>query len=156
MPVKIINPRRFVVTEFTPQRMIAIGDYAINVIFSRINHAETVNDTPAPPLVKAYRKDGQEHGSRSYPLRKVKRWGAKPIRDLLRTGRMRSAIQVTRAGYNYCILGFADPKMAWRMHWNQRRSRQWGLSPKDRIVLSKYVFDVSKASGKIVRTERAA
>ena len=156
MPVKIINPRRFVVTEFDPQRMIRIGNFAISTIFYRLNRAETVNDTPAPPLIKAYRKDGQEHGSRSYPLRKVKRWGAKPIRDLLRTGRMRSATQVVQAGYNYCVLGFADPKMAWRMRWNQKRSRQWGLSPKDMRELVKYIFDVSKTSSKIVRTERVA
>jgi len=155
MPVQIINPRRFVVTEFTPQRMIVIGNFAIGTIFDRLSQALTVNDTPAPELKKAYRKDGQEHGSRSYPLRKVKRWGRKPIRDLWRTGRMRSAIQVTRAGYNYCILGFADPKMAWRMHWNQRRSRQWGLSPKDMDLLGRFVFGAFNKQ-KIVRTRSAA
>ena len=153
MPVKIINPRRFVVTEFTPQRMIAIGDYAINVIFSRINLAQTVNDTPAPALKKAYRKDGQEHGSRSYPLRKVKRWQSQPIRDLIRTGKMRASIRVTRAGYNYCILGFDDPKMAWRMHWNQKRSRQWGTSPNDLEAIGKFVYETSRG---IVRTRSAA
>lgn len=156
MPVQIINPRRFVVTEFDPQRMIRIGNFAIGTIFDRLNQALTVNDIPAPELKKAYRKDGQEHGSRSYPLRKVKRWGRKPIRDLWRTGRMRSAIQVTQAGFNYCILGFADPKMAWRMHWNQRRSRQWGLSPNDMTLLGKYVFGVSKSTNSIVRTRSAA
>lgn len=145
MSVKIINPRRFVVSEWDPQRMIRIGTFLKGTIFARIDRVETVNDTPAPPLKKAYRKDGQEHGSRSYPLRKVKVWKAKPVRDLLRTGDMRRAIHVQRAGYNYVEVGFGgNTWMERRMSYNQRRSRQWGVSPRDMKLLSAYIFNVSK------------
>lgn len=127
-----ISRARFTVADYSPQEMISIAESLRQTIFVRLDQALDVYDRPAEPLAEGYSR------------RKLRR-GAAPVRDLKMTGETRRAIKVLSAGPNRAVLGpLRAFKQAWRLKagkatvqyadvlfYNNRRSLQWGVSPRD-------------------------
>jgi len=122
MPSKF-QPRiarsRFVVTPFTPERMIALGNVLVEDIQARLDRAENVADAPAAPLRPRYAK----WKARKYPP---------AIRNLKLTGRTRRGFKVTAASDGRVMIGFTDPVAEKRVSFQKRREVQWGVSPRNR------------------------
>ena len=121
---KIIRSKaRFVVTGYKPEQMASLGqsliDYAIK---PRLARAEDIYDAPAPALKPNYAKFKQR---RSPPA----------IRNWQLTGRLLRSMKVLRAAQNKAVIGFTDAATNLRAFLNNRRARQFGVSPKDRQIL---------------------
>lgn len=114
---------RFVYHGYSPYQMETIGTgFLTRGMLPRIRQGLTVTDGPAPKLAPKYEKQ------------KVTK-GKQPIRDWVLTGRlMRSTRVISRQG-NQCTLGATDNTINARLYYNNRRARQFGVSPKDQIVL---------------------
>lgn len=87
-----------------------------------MDRALDVFDQPAPPLKPGYAKlKGRRFGS--------------TVRDLKATGRMRRSMKVLSAAVNKVTLGFTDAVTNMRAAINNRRVRQYGVSPTDQAVV---------------------
>jgi hypothetical protein len=116
-----ISKARFVVSPFTAQQMVELGQVAVDSIKSRLERAENVYDQPAKPL---------SEGRRGTGYRRYKSGKAPPaIRNWKLTGRTLRGMNVLRANENRAVIGFSDPVAAMRAAINQKRERQFGLSP---------------------------
>jgi nucleoside diphosphate kinase len=67
---------------------------------------------------------------------------------------MRS-LKVKAVSENRVTIGFVDPQADAIAHYNNRREKQFGVSPKDRMALGKIVMAVLRQA-RIVRVKRAA
>jgi hypothetical protein len=103
---------------FTSEQMSRFGEIAVSSIRSRINLGLTVTDSIAPPLV--------EH----YARRKIIR-GRNPIRDWMFRGATMGALQVKAASEDRVTIGFTTTQSNQIVAAQQRRAKQWGVSPKD-------------------------
>lgn len=149
--VKKVVGKVKVSTIFTPDQTAQVGADVLRSIDDRLARALDIYDQPAPAL-----KDG-------YSKRKQRKTG-KTIRDLLYSGRLRRNMKVLLAKSESVRIGFTDDQYpAYRTYTktldfygnerrvkvyhrgltvhdvlriNQRRSRQWGISPTDRVVLA--------------------
>lgn len=129
---KIVRSRaRFVVKPLSAQQMINVAEPVKEDIKQRILRAETVNDTPAPPLKEKVPGKG-------YPTYKARR--APPaIRNWRLTGRTLHEMRVLSAGPNRAVIGFSSPVANLRAYINNRRSRQFGVSPRnEQTLIQKY------------------
>ena len=125
----VIRRARAVAGDVTPQTMHVIATDLRNSVRSRIQRGQDVRDLPAPPL------------NPKYAARKEKR-GKKGIRDWDKTGRTLRSMQVLSAGPNKAEIGFDDsaprgPKQSPPSvvaAANNKRSQQFGTSPKDMQV----------------------
>lgn len=115
---------RFVQTGgFSPAQMNDIASGLLSRgIKPRITNALTVDDAPAPPLKEAYRKWKEK----KYPP---------AIRNWIKTGRTMRSLNVLTVSQNKAVIGFVDRITNFRAFINNRRVRQFGVSPKDQVVL---------------------
>ena len=121
---------RFVQTGgFSPAQMNDIASGLLNRgIKPRITSALTVDDAPAPPLKPAYREQKQKH------------WPP-AIRNWIKTGRTMRSLVVLTISQNKAVIGFVDRLTNFRAFINNRRARQFGVSPKDQVVLLNAAID---------------
>jgi len=111
-----ITRARFVVSPFTAEQMVEIGQVAVASILERLERGQNVSDQPAAPLRPSYRK---YKARRSPPA----------IRNWKLTGRTLRGLRVLEANENRAVIGFSDPEAGRRAALNNRRERQFGLSP---------------------------
>lgn len=124
-----IKKARFKVTGYSPEQMAKLGTAVNESIIKRILQGRDIYDSQAPAL------------SKNYALRKEKK-GATGIRNLFFTGRTQRAMNVISAQQNRTILGITDAEAAKRVYINARRSRQYGISPTNRDVLTRTLKDL--------------
>lgn len=124
----VIKRARVDVPGFSADAMARFGNLLNNDIQRRFDGALDVYDNAAPPLAEGYKKfkvDGKYHGA--------------PIRNLLLTGRLRRGMRLLRAQANVAVIGFSDPVAMERMKINNRKSRMYGVSPKNLDVVVREV-----------------
>ena len=121
---------RFVSTGgFSPAQMGTIaGGLLSKGIKPRITSALTVDDTPAPALKPAYQEWKEKHAPPA-------------IRNWIKTGRTMRGMVVLTISQNKAVIGFVDRLTNFRAFINNRRFRQFGVSPKDQVVLLNEVMD---------------
>jgi hypothetical protein len=128
--------------------MLSIGNVVLDSIATRIHRGLTVDDVPAKEL-----KPGR-NGHRGYPDYKSAR-GLQPFRDWFWTGRTMRSLKVKQVSENRCVIGFIDPNADTIAHMNNRRQKQFGVSPRDREALTAVVRAVLKQS-RVIQVRRAA
>jgi len=133
-----ITKARFVVSRFTAHQMVEFGNALLGDINARLDRGENVHDQPAKALAERYAK----WKARRYPP---------AIRNLKLTGRTRRGAKVMSASENRVVIGFTDPVAEQRVVFNQRRERQWGVSPRNLQHIASVI-----AAARAVRAERAA
>lgn len=133
-----ITKAQFVVSPFTPQQMIEFANALLADVNARLGRGENVYDQPAKPLSERYAK----WKARKYPP---------AVRNLKLTGRTRRGAKVVSASENRVVIGFTDPVAEQRVERNQRRERQWGVSPANLRHIGS-VISLARA----VRAQRAA
>ena len=116
-----ISKARFVVSGLTSQQMVEIGAVCVDSIKERLSHGQNVSDTSAKPLSAGSRG----RGYRTYKARR----SPPAVRNWRFTGRTLRAMRVLRADENKAVIGFSDPIAAMRAAINNRRERQFGISP---------------------------
>jgi hypothetical protein len=120
---KIVH-RQITLSPFSAQQMSDIGSVVLNSsIIPRIRRAETVADAPAPPLVARYAK------------RKIAR-GRAPIRDWYWRGLTLGSLKVKSASEDRVTIGPVNGQAQTILAAQNRRARQWGVSPKDYEALN--------------------
>lgn len=145
----VVKKARFKVAGLSPQQMIAVGDDFIRGFRDRMARGLDVYDQPAPPLSMRYRETREKSGrlnfgpDRGYRAQKLNR-GKAPIRDWNYSGITLRHLKVLTATNNKCTIGFIGaihPYTARTKHpmtisqivsINNRRHRQFGVSPRDR------------------------
>ena len=143
-----ITRARFVLGPFTSKDMLAIGGALRDAIAKRIASGLNANDEAAKPL-----KPGK-NGKRGYPDYKRAR-GLQPFRDWLWSGRTMRSLKVKRVSENQAVIGFIDPNADRIAHVNNLREKAFGVSAKDRRVLTAAVLAVLRRA-RVVRATRAA
>ncbi len=143
-----ITRARWVLGPFTAEDMQTIGNVVRDSIAARISKGLNAEDAPAKPL-----KPGR-NGKRGYPDYKSAR-GLQPFRDWFWTGRTMRSLKVKAASENRVTIGFVDPNADRIAHVNNLREKQFGVSPKDRLVLRAIVLAVLKRA-RAVRVAKAA
>ena len=140
------------------EQMLRIGEKVRGSIYDRIRAALDVNDRPAPPLRQTMRSNFRDvRGQRlfsigasnrkTYAHYKVTRYGGKPIRDWWRSGRTLRSLKVLRAAKNRVVIGFTDAVSNMRAFFNNRRWKQFGMSPRDKAVAQEaFVAELSGQS----------
>ncbi len=122
-----ITRARFHVSGYSPQQMVAIGQALISRgIVPRVRAGGTVADSPAPALRPGY-------------ARFKERRGVPAIRNWTLTGRTLRSLKVLRASANRAVIGFTDALTNLRAVLNNRRARQFGVSPADRNVVAQEI-----------------
>lgn len=137
-----ITRARFVVSPYTPQQMISIGQTLIGLNFSRWNRGVDGADAAAAPLAAKYARRKAYTGRR------------KAVRDLNLTGRLRDSIRVLNASENKVTIGPVDGTYSSTRYGvltnsdvltlNQRRSRMWAVSPNDRAAILEQLLNIHK------------
>ncbi len=143
--------------------MLIIGDFLAETIKARILRAQDVYDNPAPPLKQPERNltssrnirtvRGQQLYQlpgklyRGYPYYKAKR-GIEPVRNWKFTGRTLRALRALSTSQNSVKIGFSDPVADLRVTINNRRWRQFGLSPRDRAAAIRIIKTIKYVSVK--------
>ena len=113
-----ITRARYTVSGLRAGDMQELGKDLLLDIKKRINIPQDVHDRAALPL----------KANTNYARYKARRFG-RAVRDLMNTGYLQRGMHVLRVDQNQAVLGFADPAAEQRMVYNQRRNRQWGVSP---------------------------
>lgn len=132
---RITRRARFVVGVFTAENMASIGEVTRDSVRERIRRGENVTDGPAKRLT--FDRKG------AYGRRKVKK-GLRPERDWTYTGETLKKMVVKSAAPNRAVIAFEDDKADLIANVNNRRDRQFGLSPKDSAVLQRAVYETAK------------
>jgi hypothetical protein len=118
VPIKIVNKLRFNEDHVDATGMREIGNSFIASQDARLSQALNVRDQPAKPLKSAYARAKAAKGK-------------KPIRDWFLSGLTRLSIQVLQAIQNRVVIGSGNPTGDLRIRVNNRREKQFGVSPKD-------------------------
>jgi hypothetical protein len=146
---KLIKSKaRFEVKPLSAQQMLAIAQPVRDDIEQRILRAETVTDSPAPPLSQKRRlRKGRQFeaytevnigSDRGYTAWKSKRYPP-AIRNWRLTGRTLRSMKVLSVQENKAVIGFTDSVSNFRAYINNRRSRQFGVSPRNqKTLIEKY------------------
>lgn len=125
-----VSKARFVVTGYSPEQMMQMGGRLLDEgIKPRIRQGHTVYDSPAEPLSESY-------------ARRKKRLGKQAVRDWTLTGRTLRSLKVLTASPNRSVLGFTDEETNKRAFINNRRDRQFGVSPSDKSKLGLIIQDL--------------
>jgi uncharacterized membrane protein len=137
---------RFNRSGFTDQQMLGVANRVTDSIKQRIHSGLDANDAPAPPLTEKY-------------ARKKQLFGGSGVRDWV-SGRARMArtkkgsfpmgitlnsLRVLSYSANHAIIGFTNALANMRAAINNRRHRQFAVSPKDNQVFGSAVRDVRRA-----------
>lgn len=131
-----ITRARFVMSPFSSEQMLAIGQVAANSIKTRILGGQNAADQKAKPLSMKYRKRPDKKGritygaDTGYRAFKLKR-GRAPIRDWFLSGDTLDALRVKSASENRVVVGFINEKSDRIAHTNNLREKAFGLSPND-------------------------
>lgn len=138
-----ITRARFVVSPYTPQQMVQIGQSLIGFNFARWDRGIDATDSAAKPLAAKYAR------RKSYTGRR------RAVRDLNLTGRLRDSIRVLNASENKVTIGPVDGTYSESTKYgvltnsdvlslNQRRSRMWAVSPNDRAAVLQLLMGIHK------------
>jgi hypothetical protein len=131
---------RFSVAGYSANQMELIGQSVRDDIEQRILSARDVNDSPTPPLKNGARGNG-------YASQKARK--APPaIRNWKFTGRTLRSMKVLSAAPNQAKIGFTDAVANKRAFYNNRRWRQFGVSPGNRKALVQALRQVKFVSVK--------
>jgi len=122
-----ITRARFRATAWPAERMQKIAQDLTDSIHERILRAENTEDFPAGPLTEKYGEAKKKYYKRN------------PIRDWFRTGRTMRSMKVLSAAPNKATIGFTDSTSNERAVRNNRRERQFGVSPRDMEVLMRSI-----------------
>jgi hypothetical protein len=133
-----ISKARFVLGPFSAEQMQRIGQAGLDSIAARIHRGENCDDSAAKPL-KPGRVTSRGNQAPGYPDYKMRR-GLQPIRDWMWTGRTMRSLKVKRADENRATIGFIDLRSDTIAHINNRREKQFGVSPKDRAAVNAAVL----------------
>lgn len=124
----VVKRARFVVNGYSPEQMIVLGTALRDSIVERIVRAEDVYDAPAKPL-----SSKGKHGG--YAAWKAKK--APPAeRNWKYTGRTLRSMKVLSAAANRAVIGFTDAEANRRAFFNNRRVRQFDVSPRNRQAVA--------------------
>lgn len=104
---------------FSADTMLRFAGELNSSIAQRMDRAQDIYDNAALALTPDYAKS------------KMKKVGS-AIRDLRLTGRTRRGMRPLSAAQNVAIIGFSDPVAMNRIQINNRRVRQYGVSPVNR------------------------
>lgn len=104
---------------FSADTMLRFAGELNSSIAGRMDRAQDVYDGSALPLTERYAAS------------KLKKLGS-AVRDLRWTGRTRRGMRPLSASQNVAIIGFSDPVAMNRIQINNRRVRQYGVSPVNR------------------------
>jgi len=133
----VLKSARFVYSPYSPTEMQGFAQVLADSIRARIQSGQNIYDQAAAPL-----KPGLP-GRRGYPDYKTAR-GLQPIRDWTWSGHTLRCLKVLTANENRAAIGFLDEAAPWRRmtasqiaFFNNRRERQWGVSPRDREAVLK-------------------
>lgn len=138
--------------------MQAIAEPVRISIMNRIKLARDVWDNPAPPLKQLTKGVNDNFGVqiRTRPVkfqgyigRKIAR-GRNPIRDWTYSRLTLDSMHVLQVGPRYAVIGFSHPLANLRAAINNRRWRQFGVSPSDRAVLLRQVSAVVNTAVRVV------
>src|SRR5580658_6099977 len=128
----VIKHARFVYSPYTATEMQGFGQVLADSIRARIQSGQNIYNQAAAPL-----KPGLS-GRRGYPDYKAAR-GLRPVRDWTWSGHTLRCLKVLTANENRAAIGFLDEALPGRSQtasqiafYNNRRERQWGVSPRDR------------------------
>jgi len=132
--VKSVTKARWVVANFSPQRMGEVGQAVAKSVIDRIYSGLTVSDAPAKALSSGYARRKQIKGRRN-------------LRDMTFTGQTLASLQVLSATNNKCTIGAASPNEARKLALANWRGNQWGMSPRNmdefvKTVRSKPIVEV--------------
>jgi hypothetical protein len=114
------------------EQMGVIGNLVIAGVKSRINKAQTVEDSPAKPL-----KPGRD-GHRGYPDYKLAR-GLQAIRDLFWRGLTMRSLRVISSKANEVRIGFDNPEASRIAAINNSREPMFWFSPADQQRIQELV-----------------
>jgi len=124
---------RFVYHGYSPYQMEQIGAGTLTRgILPRIRQGQNVQDGPARALNAEYAKRKSEGKLKP---RDGKQLGTNPIRDWYLSGRLMRSTRVIAKQENQCTLGATDNTINARLYYNNRRGIQFGVSPKDQVIL---------------------
>ena len=143
-----ITRARFVYSPFSSEQMQSIGGVMLDTVWSRIANGLNCNDAPAKAL-----RPGR-NGKKGYPERKAGH-GLPSIRDLFYIGRTKRSTAVISANEHRVVIGPVDSRTDLVLSENNRREKQWGMSPKDYGILSRLVLAVLKQA-RLVSVRKAA
>jgi len=136
----VIRRARFVYSPYTADEMQGFAQLLADTIRTRIQAGQNIYDQAAAPL-----KPGKP-GRPGYPDYKARR-GLQPIRDWTWSGHTLRCLKVLTANENRAVIGFLDDAMPGRSvtasqiaFYNNQRERQWGVSTRDRDVLTKIML----------------
>lgn len=144
-----VRKARFNYSGLTSQQMLTLAEFAAVDIRGRIQQGLTVDDQAAPPLKESY-------------ARAKMRRGRSGIRDLTWTGFTLRSLRPLRVNDNRATIGFLNlthpvPRKRGSVTTNQilainqRRSRQFGWSPRNKAFIAAQVRKV-----RIVKVSRVA
>lgn len=120
-----VKKKRFHVGGFSPAAMQEVSDgLLLDGIKPRLAKALDAYDSPAPPLKPSTAKG------------KARR-GRPALRDWWKTGRTIRSMKTLEVAANRAVLGFTDSVTSLRAFFNNRRWRQFGVSPNDQVVLGR-------------------
>lgn len=109
---------KLTLSPFSSEQMSNIGSVYLDAMLTRIKSGTGADDTPAPPL------------NERYAHRKMIRNRA-PIRDWTYRGLTLRSAKVKVASENKVTLGFISAQADMIAGVNNRRFKQWGVSPRD-------------------------
>lgn len=152
-----IKRARFDVSGYEPILMAEISDKLVASIKERLADGLDANDGPAPAL--SFRQNSESNWP-SYANQKIKA-GKQPMRDWNFTGRTLRSLHTLSATDNRAIIGFDDAGagtsvqrssrgVTWKRKLlapsaiaaiNNRRSRQFAVSPRNQVDLMKAIHD---------------
>ena len=144
-----ITRARLTVSPFSSEQMLTIGNALMTSIKTRIQSGLNISDSPAKPL------KGVTHGAYIPYARQKERHGIAGLRNWTWTGRTLRSMKVLSVSENAGKIGFTDSKSDQVAHINNLREKAFGVSPNDRLVLQKAVFDIFK-TGKIIQFRKVA
>lgn len=137
----VIKRARVGTPGFSADTMLRFAGELNSSIAGRLDRAQDIYDGSALALTPKYAKS------------KMKRLGS-AVRDLRWTGRTRRGMRPLSASQNKAIIGFSDPVAMNRVQLNNRRVRQYGVSPVNRQHLYNVVHQSLERPVNIV-AERA-
>jgi hypothetical protein len=143
---KIIRSR-YSLSPFSSEQMLAIGNNLLSSIKKRIRSGTNANDQEARALKPTMK--GREI---PYADQKAHK-GLNPYRDWVYSGRLMRAMQVTRASENRFTIGFTDDRTDKIVHINNRGTKMFGVSPKDRVALVDGIRQVFQ-TGNVIQFKR--
>jgi len=128
----VVRSARFVYSPYTPEQMYGLGEAFRAAQDEALAAGLNVYDVPAAPLKR------RASGKPGYPESKLRK-GLKPIRDWFWRGRTRRSIKTLQANENRVVIGATDAEADRIIRFNNRRERQFGMSPRRMQAVMDYV-----------------